>query len=98
VDSRFDVTLCGVSGEGGIRTLGDLATTPVFETGSAETQPVVKSKACENNANNLASCLALLAKKSPDLVHVVENWHSIPEAIRAGIIAMVKAATGTDRG
>jgi hypothetical protein len=29
-----------------------------------------------------------------DLSLVVENWDRLPEAVRAGIVAMVKAATG----
>jgi hypothetical protein len=40
----------------------------------------------------LASCLALLAKKSPDLALLVERWDGLPEAVRAGIVAMVKAS------
>ena len=31
----------------------------------------------------------------PDLEAVVKAWDSLPEAIRAGILAMVKAAGGT---
>jgi hypothetical protein len=38
--------------------------------------------------------LALLARKSPDLALVVERWEALPEAVRAGIVAMVKAAGG----
>jgi hypothetical protein len=41
---------------------------------------------------NLASCLALLGEKSPDLALVVESWDGLPEAIRTGIVAMVRAA------
>jgi hypothetical protein len=40
----------------------------------------------------LAFCLALLAKRLPDLALLVERWDEIPEAIRAGMVAMVKAA------
>jgi hypothetical protein len=40
----------------------------------------------------LASCLALLVQKSPDLAVVVECWDSLSEPVRAGIVAMVKAA------
>ncbi len=46
----------------------------------------------ENATGVLASCLALLAKKSTDLALVVERWDTLPEAIRAGIVAMVNAA------
>jgi hypothetical protein len=43
---------------------------------------------------NLASCLALLAEKSPDLALVLGRWNSLPEAVRTGIVAMVRAAAG----
>jgi hypothetical protein len=36
--------------------------------------------------------LALLTQKSPDLAVVVERWEALPEAVRAGIVAMVRAA------
>jgi hypothetical protein len=45
----------------------------------------------ENDENDLAFCLALLARKSADLALLVERWDSLPEAVRAGIVAMVKA-------
>jgi hypothetical protein len=35
--------------------------------------------------------LALLRQKSPDLALVVERWDSLPQAVKAGILAMVKA-------
>jgi hypothetical protein len=38
--------------------------------------------------------LALLTEESPDLALVVERWGSLPEAVRTGIVAMVKAAAG----
>jgi hypothetical protein len=28
----------------------------------------------------------------PDLTAVIDAWHTLPEALRAGIVAMVKAA------
>ena len=31
----------------------------------------------------------------PDLAAVVDAWSELPEAIRAGIVAMVKAASGS---
>jgi hypothetical protein len=39
----------------------------------------------------LAFCLALLARTAPDLALVVERWDTLPEAVRAGIAAMVQA-------
>jgi hypothetical protein len=41
----------------------------------------------------LASCLALLARESPDLALIAYRWDGLPEAVRAGIVAMVKASS-----
>jgi len=44
-----------------------------------------------------AECGARDARKaefSPDLAAVVEAWPKLPEAIRAGILAMIRAAGG----
>jgi hypothetical protein len=38
--------------------------------------------------------LALLARKSPDLALVVERWAGLPEALRVGIVAMIRAHQG----
>jgi len=40
---------------------------------------------------NSAENLALLAEKSPDLALLIERWNDLPDAIKAGILAMVKA-------
>ncbi len=37
-------------------------------------------------------------KTDPDLSAVVAAWPELPEAIRAGIVAMVKAASGKGGG
>ena len=49
----------------------------------------------ESAPNDLASYLALLAEKSPDLAAVVKAWPDLPAVVKAGIVAMVKAAQGT---
>ena len=46
----------------------------------------------KSDEENLAFCLALLRRKSPDLALPVEQWEHVPEAVRAGIVAMVKAS------
>jgi hypothetical protein len=38
--------------------------------------------------------VALLARESPDLALVVERWPALPEAVRAGILALVRAGAG----
>ncbi|MGD1001192.1 MAG: hypothetical protein ABSA67_10905 [Candidatus Brocadiia bacterium] len=43
----------------------------------------------------MASCLAFLSEKSPDLADVVRAWPKLPEPLRAGILAMVRATKGT---
>jgi hypothetical protein len=37
----------------------------------------------------LASCLALLAQKSPDLARVFDAWPTLPEPIRRAILALI---------
>lgn len=48
-----------------------------------------------NQPDNLASCLALLARKSADLSLLLERWEELPVAVRAGIVTMVWAVSGT---
>jgi hypothetical protein len=36
--------------------------------------------------------LAFLGEKSADLALIVDRWDSLPEAVKAGIVAMVRAA------
>jgi len=33
-------------------------------------------------------------RTNPELAIVIENWDTLPNAVRAGIVAMVKAASG----
>jgi hypothetical protein len=46
----------------------------------------------------LASCLALLSQKYPDLALVVNTWPSLPEPTRKQIIETAKAALGGGPG
>jgi hypothetical protein len=64
--------------------------TTIYQFGTSD-------KAKNSDENVLASCLALLARKSPDLALLVERWNDLPEAVRAGIAAMVKAADPQSR-
>lgn len=40
----------------------------------------------------MASRLALLASQDPDFKALTERWANLPKPVRAGILAMVKAA------
>ena len=42
----------------------------------------------------MASSLAFSAESDPDLAAVVDAWPTLPDAIRAGIGAMVQGAGG----
>jgi len=42
--------------------------------------------------------LALLNRKSPDLALLAERWDALSEALRAGIVAMVKASPPDENG
>jgi len=62
----------------------------VSKTICETTEPTLSQDVTDNPDSVLASCLALLAKKSPDLAMVVKEWDTLPEAVRAGIVAMVR--------
>jgi hypothetical protein len=63
-----------------------------LQSSPAPTQPAGKSRLPESDAERLAFCLAHLTQKAPDLALLVESWDALPDAVRAGIVAMVKAA------
>ncbi|MCE9556742.1 MAG: hypothetical protein K8T91_25615 [Planctomycetes bacterium] len=44
---------------------------------------------CDDSQNALGGLLGVL---TPELADVVKAWPTLPEAIRAGIVAMVKAS------
>ena len=53
-------------------------------------------KSYDNPSSHLAAFLAYMSRRNPDLAAVVRAWPKLPEAVRAGILAMVKA-TGERR-
>ena len=50
---------------------------------------------CGIDAENSADYLALLERKSPDLALLVKRWDTLPEAVRVGIMAMIRASDQT---
>src|SRR5215831_8746884 len=85
------------SGGRGIRTLEhfrvagfqDRTTTPIKHTGPSTS---------EDTENVLAHCLALLTPKYSDLALLVKRWHALPQMVRAGIVAMVRAVQSASNG
>jgi hypothetical protein len=56
------------------------------------------AKTCDTPADRVASCVALLEQESPDLAAVVRGWNDLPEAVRTGILAMIRASAATPGG
>jgi len=47
---------------------------------------------CDDAENVLAFCLAFFDRESPDVAAVLRAWSTLPEPVREGILAMVKAS------
>jgi hypothetical protein len=62
-----------------------------LKTGAQSANGAVNTGDSANSETVLASCLAFLAEKSPDLAAVITAWPKLPEPLKAGILAMVKA-------
>ena len=84
-------------GEGGIRTR-DTGVTPYdgLANRSDNTATHADATTCGDHAENSADYLALLERKSPDLALLVKRWDKLPEAVRAGIMAMIRASSQAD--
>ena len=71
--------------------MAELADALDLGTGAQSENEAVNTGDSAKSETVLASCLAFLSEKSPDLAAVVEAWPMLPEPLRAGILAMVKA-------
>ena len=71
--------------------MAELAYALDLGTGAQAANGAVNKGVSPNSETVLASCLAFLVEKMPDLARVVKAWPELPEAIKAGILAMVKA-------
>jgi hypothetical protein len=65
-----------------------------FEYRDTESTMRENDSTCSDGQEPLGVLLAFLERESPDLAAVVRAWATLPEAIKAGIVAMVKAAAG----
>jgi hypothetical protein len=46
-----------------------------------------------DSSDAVASCVAVLARESPDVALAVERRPALPGAVRAGILALVRVGT-----
>ena len=63
-----------------------------FASRPADSVTTETADTCDGPRECLASCLADSLKSDPDLASVVASWRTLPHAVRAGILAMVRAA------
>ena len=76
--------------------------TPVFETGSGQRDNRRKSALGKDHRPEPIhkrppfdpDLIHNTCQTDPDLATVIDAWARLPEAVRAGIVAMVKAAEG----
>ena len=61
-------------------------------------EPQISQSLAPTAENTLAHSLACQVEKDPNLKMLVELWDRLPEPVRAGIVAMVKASSATDKG
>ena len=83
------------SGWDRIRTCGGLSPSAVFKTAAETTEDTAQQAVTQSASDSVALSVALLLRDDADLRGVVEAWAGLPAAVKAGITAMVSAATGT---
>ena len=98
-DAAFD----GENGEGGIRTRG-AGNTPLNGLANRRLQHDSPSQPTDTAGTSahpatgttpvLAQCLAQIVENHPDLAALIDAWPTLPDPVRAGIVAMVEAAKG----
>ena len=66
---------------------------PVLKTGAENPQPPCNNKTCGDTSEG--ACRALCRNRAeidPALAAIASAWPTLPDALKAGIVAMVKAA------
>ena len=83
------------SGWDRIRTCGGFAPSAVIKTAADSTEDTTQQEVMDSGQQSVALSVALSLQDDAELRAVVEAWADLPAAVRAGIVAMVSAATGT---
>ena len=63
---------------------------PEPQSGDGSTEAVDTSIPYENRRERLCRLLSHLDAQDSDLAEVVKAWETLPEAVKAGILAMVR--------
>ena len=75
--------------------VAELADALASKSGVKLPQVVENTSGCANSQNQLGAFLGVLAARlspdAPDLAAVLSAWPDLPDPVRAGILAMVKA-------
>jgi hypothetical protein len=81
--------------------VAELADAQDSKSGVKFPQGVENTMGCDDSRNQLGAFLGVLAARLapavPDLAAVLAAWPALPDALKAGIAAMVKAAGGNER-
>ena len=72
--------------------LASLVRAAVFKTVRESPQVVEQQHDMTTPAGRVAFCVALLQQGSPELAGMVDAWEGLPDALKAGILAMVNSA------
>jgi hypothetical protein len=65
----------------------------VYGTDASNPQPICNNKTCGDTPDGACHCLCQThVKTDPDLTKLISAWPALPDALKAGIVAMVKAA------
>ena len=80
----------------GIRTPDTRIMIPLLSTPGERAERVsthaLTARDSSESVERLGVLLGVLKEKDPDLASVLESWPTLPEPMRPGIVAMVKAA------
>jgi hypothetical protein len=87
---------CRDLGGSGGNTPGGIRTSNLrFRRPMRQPSKVNDSKALSQTTSLIAHSMPTdTCQTDPDLTAVVDAWHTLPDALRSGIVAMVKAASG----
>ncbi len=82
-------------GQGGSRTHTTVTGQGILSPLDTNTQPVTEKELTTSDEKHSAPDSALSLPNDPDFALVAAAWDDLPDAVRAGILAMVQTAMRT---